>query len=111
MLAQLGRLERRPILVWLEVPRDELLRRLRHRREVEGRVDDVEEAMARRLELHDAQAGPLLDALEGWVDVLSIDGGRPPDVVTEEIMDRLLARPGADHGLRAAKTTGSGHAR
>ena len=31
MLARLERLERRPVVLWLQAPREELLRRLRHR--------------------------------------------------------------------------------
>lgn len=55
-LAQIGRLEPRPLVVWLEVPRDALLRRLRRRRVHEGRADDAEDAIARRLATHEARA-------------------------------------------------------
>jgi adenylate kinase len=92
ILARLDRLDPPPILVWLEVPRDELVRRLRRRRELEGRVDDTEEAIARRLEIHDDQAGAVMRALEGWVDVVRIDGNRPVEAVTDEIVGILNAR-------------------
>lgn len=39
MLARLGRLERRPVVLWLEPPREELMRRLRHRAAHEQRPD------------------------------------------------------------------------
>jgi adenylate kinase len=89
LLAQLRRLEPRPVVVWLEVPREELVRRLRRRRELEGRADDAEEALARRLAIHDAHAGAVRDALGSWTDVVVIDGSAVVDAVTEEILDRL----------------------
>jgi adenylate kinase len=89
LLARLGRLEPRPVVVWLEVPRDELVRRLRRRRELEGRADDAEEALARRLAIHDAHAGAVREALGSWTNVVVIDGSAVVDAVTEEILDRL----------------------
>lgn len=91
-LARLDRLDPPPILLWLEVPHDELVRRLRRRGELEGRADDTEEAIARRLEIHDEHAGAVMRALDGWVDVVPIDGNRPVDAVTDEIIDILSAR-------------------
>jgi hypothetical protein len=48
-LARLGRLRWRPIVLWLEVPPRELVRRLRRRAEQEGGSDDTEEAIAAQL--------------------------------------------------------------
>jgi adenylate kinase len=62
-LARLGRLEPRPVLIWLDVPHDEVVRRLRRRREREGRSDDAEESIARRLKIHEADAENLFQAL------------------------------------------------
>ena len=92
MLAELGRLDHRPLLVWLEVPRDELVRRLRRRAQLEGRADDAEAAIERRLDLHAAQARTVLAALERWTDVRRVDGTRPASAVTQEILDSLCAR-------------------
>ncbi len=92
MLAELGRLDHRPLLVWLEVPRDELLRRLRRRAQLEGRADDTEAAIERRLDLHAAEARTVLAALERWTDVRRVDGARPASAVTQEILDSLCAR-------------------
>jgi adenylate kinase len=89
LLARLRRLTPRPVVVWLEVPRDELVRRLLRRRELKGRVDDAERAIARRLALHDAHAGAVRAAVAGWADVVVIDASPPADEVTEEILDRL----------------------
>jgi adenylate kinase len=46
-LARLDRLLPRPILLCLEVAQDELVHRLRRRRQCEGRADDAERAIAR----------------------------------------------------------------
>jgi len=89
MLAELRRLEPRPVVVQLEVPRDELVRRLTRRRDLEGRPDDTDAAIAHRLALDDAQALPLMDALTGWADVLRVDGSRPAEAVTEQIVAAL----------------------
>jgi adenylate kinase len=99
-LAQLGRLDRRPLVVWLDVTCEELLRRLRRRRQVEGRVDDTEEAAARRMATHQARAGDIRKALESWADVIAIDGGQEPDEVTRrlvQIVERRAPRPQAAH--------------
>jgi adenylate kinase len=99
MLAQLGRLDDPPFVAWLEVPRDELVHRLRHRHEVEGRADDADEAITRRLATHDAQARLVRRALEAWADVVAVDGTWAVDEVTEEILKRAAAPEGADrHG-------------
>jgi adenylate kinase family enzyme len=71
------------------VPRDEFVRRLRHRREVEARADAAEEAIVHRLATYDAQAGAIRRAMEGWADVAEIDGARPTAAVTEEILRRV----------------------
>ena len=91
-LTRLGRLEPRPIVVWLEVPRDSLLRRLRHRRVLEGRADDAEDGIARRLATHDAHAQAVREALDRWAEVIVIAGDRPADAVTEDILDGLRER-------------------
>jgi adenylate kinase len=88
LLADRGRLDPRPVVLRLDVPEDELLDRLRHRRDVEGRRDDADDVMARRLRLYDAQAAPLLGALEDWADVVGIEGDRPVDAVSGEMVER-----------------------
>jgi adenylate kinase len=89
MLSQLDRLQRRTVVVWLEVPRQALVKRLRERRQAEGRVDDAEESVPRRLQLDASHAGAALEALGKWFEVAVIDGDRPPHEVTEEILAHL----------------------
>lgn len=99
-LAQLGRLDRRPLVMWLDVTREELVRRLRRRRQVEGRADDTEEAVGRRMATHEARAGSVRKALETWADVIVIDGDQKPDEVTwalAQSVERRASRPQAAH--------------
>jgi adenylate kinase len=48
-------------VISIEVPEDELLRRLASRREIEGRDDDTDEAIRHRLEVYERQTAPLID--------------------------------------------------
>ena len=89
LLGQSGRLEPRPVAVRLEVPRDELVRRLTRRRHLEGRPDDSDETIARRLDLYDQQAPALLAALARSSDVVRVDGDRPVEAVADEIVEGL----------------------
>jgi adenylate kinase len=88
LLEDRGRLDPRPVVLRLDVPEDELLDRLGHRRDVEGRRDDADDVIARRLRLYDAEADPLLNALGHWADVVGIEGDRPVDVVIGEMVER-----------------------
>jgi adenylate kinase len=91
-LAQLGRLDPRPVAVWLEVPREVLAERLRHRRTTQDRPDDSDAAVTRRLEIDEAQAEPLRKALAGFTDSVTIDGNQPPDAITDEILRAVAQR-------------------
>jgi adenylate kinase family enzyme len=85
------------------------MRRLRRRRQLEGRADDAEEAIAHRLATYEARAGSVRAALERWADVIVIDGDQPADEVTRAILYRVERRmrprapwlPGA--GIRDAR--------
>jgi adenylate kinase len=78
----------------LDLPRDELLRRLRRRREIEGREDDTDEAIARRLDIYETQTAPVVDALTDWAEVVTINGAQPVEAVTDEILDEFRDRHG-----------------
>jgi adenylate kinase len=108
LLARLGRLEPRPVVVWLEVPRKELVRRLRRRRALEGRADDADKALARRLAIHDAHTSEVRDGLGSWTEVVVIDGSPVVDAVTEEILDRLypIESERARRAVGSLQTTG-----
>jgi adenylate kinase len=89
LLAESGRLRPRPLVLRLEAPAQELLKRLRRRRDVEGRSDDSEDVIAHRLSEYDAETARLVDALSDWGEVVAIDGARPVEAVTTEIVERL----------------------
>jgi adenylate kinase len=71
----------------MEVPRDELLRRLSGR----GRDDDKFAAVARRLHEYDERTKPLIDFYHGRVRYHHIDGNRQMDVVARELKSLVEA--------------------
>jgi adenylate kinase len=87
LLTRLERLRSRPTVVQLDVPRDQLVRRLARRRGREGRTDDTGEAIARRQELDDAARAPVLDAMAEWADVVHVGGDGPLEAVAEQILN------------------------
>lgn len=89
LLGELGRLEPRPVFVQLDVPRDVLMARLRRRRELDGRGDDTEDVIARRLAIYATETAPVRDAVTDWADVVTIDGNRPPDAVADAVAGAL----------------------
>ena len=106
----------------IEVPRDELLRRLSGRRwcpqcqatyhvynnppkndalcdndgaKLIQREDDKEVAVKRRLAEYDERTAPLIGYYRGRSRFHPIDGHRPPDVVFAELLDIVARRPAA----------------
>ena len=73
------------LAITLEVPPDELLRRLQTRGNREGRVDDTEATIRHRLEVFDEATLPLLGYYEGRGILHRVDGTGPPDSVSDRI--------------------------
>jgi adenylate kinase len=72
--------------VHLDVPHDQLVRRLLSR----GRgSDDTEEVIEHRLQVYLDNTVPLLDYYAGREWMFAVDGSQPPDGVHEEIVARL----------------------
>jgi adenylate kinase len=67
--------------VFLEVPRAELVSRLLRRAAEQGRSDDTEEVVVRRLQVFDEQTSPLIDYYRRAGLLTSIDGAQPPEAV------------------------------
>jgi adenylate kinase len=83
--------------VHLEVPDEELIRRLLAR----GRgSDDTEEVIAHRLRVYREKTIPLLEYYASREWMFAVDGSRPPDAVHRDIVARLrkLADFDADAG-------------
>ncbi|MFF3065190.1 adenylate kinase [Oerskovia sp. NPDC057915] len=73
----------------LTADRDELLARLRKRAEIEGREDDTEEAIARRLDIYAEQTAPLTSAYAERGLLAQVDGIGEIDDVTERLVEAL----------------------
>lgn len=76
------------LVIVLEVPRGELLKRI----EVRGRVDDTPEAVDERLKIYRTEIYPILTYLtEQGVNIAHIDGTGSVGQVHDRIMDELAA--------------------
>jgi adenylate kinase len=76
-------------VVSLTVDREELVKRLLQRAQVEGRADDTEEVIRRRQELYVEQTSPLIDVYAERGLLLEIDGTGPVSTVTERVFEGL----------------------
>ena len=78
--------------VYLDVPEEELTRRLLARAEIEGRSDDTPDVIARRLEVFADTTRPMIDRYAARKILVTVDGTRPVEEITSEIRGRLAAR-------------------
>ncbi|MDF9874995.1 adenylate kinase [Cellulosimicrobium cellulans] len=81
-------------VVELTADRDELLSRLARRAEIEGREDDTEEAIARRLDIYAEQTAPLTSAYDERGLLVRVDGIGDVDEITGRIVSALTALVG-----------------
>ncbi|MFC8732955.1 adenylate kinase [Luteimicrobium sp. NPDC057192] len=79
-------------VIELTADRDELLERLRKRAEIEGREDDTEDAIARRLDIYAEQTAPLTDAYAQRGLLVQVDGIGDIDEVTQRLVAALDGR-------------------
>jgi len=77
--------------VLLEVPTEELVKRLLKRAEEEGRADDNEETIRRRLEVYQKETEPLVDYYARRGVLFTLQGTGPIDEITECILKVLGA--------------------
>lgn len=74
------------IAVYLDVPTEELIRRLLAR----GRgTDDTEDVIAHRLEVFREHTMPMVDYYAEREELVKVDGARPPDEVTKSLLGEL----------------------
>lgn len=78
-------------VVQLTAERDELMARMRRRAQIEGRADDTEEVIARRLDIYEAETAPLAAAYAARDLLVSVDGIGDIDEVTDRILAALQA--------------------
>lgn len=79
-------------VVLLTADTDEVVRRLLGRALEQGRADDTEEVIRRRLEVYEEQTAPLISVYAERGLVLMIDGLGEVAEVTERILEGLAAR-------------------
>lgn len=83
------------VVVALDVPDDELVRRLLARGHEEGRPDDTEETIRHRLRLFDECTRPLLEYYRERGVLARVDGNRPVDEVTASVFAAVEAAAAA----------------
>jgi adenylate kinase len=77
------------VALHLQVPDEELVRRLLQRADEQGRPDDTEEVIRRRLALYYEVTHPILDWYGERGILVSVDAQRPADVVGRHILTAL----------------------
>ena len=78
-------------VVLLEADPDELVSRLLARSEEQGRADDTESVIRRRLEVYAAETGPLAEVYAERDVLTTVDGLGPVDEVTVRILTALTS--------------------
>jgi adenylate kinase len=91
MLGELGRSF--SIVFALQIPDELAFERLRRRAEVEGRADDTDEAIRRRLENYHRETAPLIEHYRVRGNVVPIHGERSENEVFAEIQSALEQVP------------------
>jgi len=87
-----GRDEKLDAVIELKVPREESIARLKLRAAEQGRTDDTEEVIAKRLAIYESETAPILGVYAERGLVISIDGVGSLDEITERIVTGLIAR-------------------
>jgi adenylate kinase len=75
--------------IYLDVPREELVRRILARAEIEGRADDNPETVANRLRVFDEATRPLIDYYRERGLLHVINANQDEDAVTADILAAL----------------------
>jgi len=83
-------------VILLTADTDEVVRRLLNRAIEQGRADDTEEVIRRRLEVYEAETAPLTSVYAGRGLVVMVDGLGAIDEVTDRIVEALNARGNAN---------------
>lgn len=73
----------------LTADNEELVNRLLHRSSEQGRSDDSEEVIRRRLEVYEEQTAPLIDLYTERGILVSVDGLGTREAVAERILEAL----------------------
>lgn len=87
ILASMG--EKLDAVVNITANTDEVVKRLLNRAKEQGRADDTEEVIRRRLEVYEEQTAPLIAIYESRGLVVTVDGLGEVSEVTQRITDAL----------------------
>ena len=87
-----GRGEPLTAVIELSVPREESIQRLSLRATQQGRTDDNEQSIAKRLSIYESETAPILDVYRRRGIVDEIDGVGSLDDITARIVAALAAR-------------------
>ena len=79
-------------VIELSVPRDESIRRIALRATEQGRTDDNDESIAKRLAIYESETAPILEVYRERGVAFEIDGIGTLDEVFERIITALAAR-------------------
>ena len=79
-------------VVLITADTDEVVRRLLNRAQEQGRADDTEDVIRRRLEVYAEQTAPLIEVYSNRQLVVEVDGLGAVEVVTSRILEALAAR-------------------
>ena len=79
-------------VVLITADTDEVVRRLLGRAAEQGRADDTEDVIRRRLEVYAEQTAPLIDVYSKRNLVIEVDGLGAVDEVTSRIVEALASR-------------------
>ncbi len=79
-------------VILLTADTDEVVRRLLNRAIEQGRADDTEDVIRRRLEVYEAETAPLTSVYASRGLVIMVDGLGAIDEVTDRIVEALNAR-------------------
>jgi adenylate kinase len=76
-------------VIYLDAPRDELVRRILARAQTEGRADDNPETVTNRLRIFDEATHPLVDYYRDRGLLHIVDANQDEDVVEQDILKAL----------------------
>ena len=84
----------------LQIPDEVAFQRLRRRAETEGRPDDTDEAIRRRLDNYHRETAPLIEYYRTRGNLVPIHGDRSQNEVFAEIQEALEQVPAAERPVR-----------
>ena len=82
-----------PFVFALQIPDEVAFERLRKRAELEGRADDTDEGIRRRLENYHRETEPLIEYYRVRGNLVPVHGGRRENEVFAEIQSALEQVP------------------